>query len=117
MDGFVSGVNTLTDFDAEFTVDDATEVRVGVEYVLLVGERLKRVALRAGFLTESDNAIRATDTGTESFASEESFAAGDDEERITAGVGLNWENFTLDVAASLGDGRDEFLVSFIYRGK
>ena len=84
---------------------------------ILVGERLKNVALRAGFLTESDNAIRATDTGTVSFASEESFAAADDEERVTAGVGLNWQNFKLDVAVSLGDGRDEFLVSFIYRGK
>lgn len=117
VEGFVSGVNTLTDFDAEFTVDDATEVRVGAEYVLRVGERLKTVAVRAGFLTESDNAIRASDTGTVSFASEESFAADDDEKRFTTGVGLNWENFTLDVAAGIGDGRDELLVSFIYRGK
>ena len=116
-EGFVPGVNVLTDFDAQFVADDALEYRVGVEYVFLAGST--PVALRGGVYTQSDSAIRATSTGTNSYATPAAFPGAGDEVRGAAGVGLAFRQgqYKLDLAAAFGESTNEYLLSFIYRGK
>jgi long-subunit fatty acid transport protein len=118
LDGFIAGVNLLTDFDAEFTVDDATEYRLGVEYVFLNrNSKAPPIALRGGGFTQSDATIRATSTGTQGFGSEEVFSGGDDQVHGTVGLGFNFKRAKLDLAADFADTNNEYVISFIYRGK
>ena len=115
VEGFVPGVNALTDFDARFTVDDATECRLGGEYVQILKSG-SPLAYRAGAYTQSDNTLRALSTGTNSFATTDAFPGRDREAHFTAGVGFGFKRMKLDLAMDLAQSFNQFLVSFIYQG-
>jgi long-subunit fatty acid transport protein len=117
MDGYVSGVNILTDFDARFDIDDGTDVHAGAEYLLFETGALPPLALRAGAFSESESTIRATSTGTVSFATEDVFQGRDRQLHGAAGLGLIWRDYVVDVAADFSDSDNEYVVSFIYKGK
>jgi long-chain fatty acid transport protein len=116
LDGYRAGVNVLTSPDAVFRADDVWEVRMGAEYVLV---RKVPVAFRLGLYTEHDNAIRAVSTGTDSFATAASFPGRDGHVHGTAGAGAVWSGgrYRLDLAADVGTDTNQYVVSFIYRGK
>jgi hypothetical protein len=118
LDGFVPGVNVLTEIDAQFKIDDATNVRVGAEY-LFYNDRnsLPPMALRGGAYMESDARITATFTGENALASPEVFAGRGRVYHGTLGLGFIFRKFQLDAGADISDLDDEYLVSFIYRGK
>jgi len=122
LDGFLPGVNVLTGPGAEFKVDDATEVRVGCEYVLFGPERIP-IALRAGLLTQSDNRLRASSTGAKQAGGAGSlrfpegfFPGGDDEIHGTGGLGLAFPRLKLDFGFDLGPSNNEFVLSAIFQG-
>ena len=118
LDDYVAGVNALTSEDAEFTVDDATDFRLGGEYVLFNENNfLPVMALRAGVFTEEPSTIRARSTGSTSFATEEVFGGGDREFHGAVGVGFPIDAFTVDVGADFSDTDNEYLVSVIYKRK
>lgn len=118
LDEYTAGVNILTDFDAEFTIDDETDVRAGAEYLLLsTGSKFPPLALRAGMFYESDSTIHARSTGTRSFATEEVFGAGKDLVHGSVGMGIIFERFKIDVAADFSERDNEYLISFIVQGK
>ena len=98
-------------------MDDAWEARLGVEYLVL---RWKvPFALRGGFYTEHDSSIRATFTGTSSFATPAAFPGRSGHIHGTAGVGgvLGDGRFKLDFAANIAQPANEYVLSFIFRGK
>jgi long-chain fatty acid transport protein len=114
----VPGVNVLTDFDAEFIVDDATDVRSGAEYLLFnAGNKLPPMALRGGLWLESDSTIRARSTGSNPFATEDVFRGEDDELHVALGLGLIFPRYKIDMAADLADTDNEYLISVIFQGK
>ena len=116
LDGYRPGVNTLTSPDAVFTTDDAWEARLGAEYVVVTKAP---VAIRAGVYTAHDNSIRAVSTGTNAFATPASFPGRKAQVHGTAGTGVVWgqNRFQLSVAADIGPDANQFVLSFIYRGK
>lgn len=116
MDNYVAGVNVLTDFDAQFDIDDATEWRVGAEYLLGL-QKQPIWALRAGMFQESDATIAATFTGTNAFASEDVFAGAGDVFHGTLGLGINFQRWKLDLAADFSEIDNEYVISFIFQGK
>lgn len=112
--GYVPGVNVLTDFDAKFTVDDATDFRLGAEYVIQP-KGLFPLALRAGVFTQSDNTIRARSTGTQSFATKDAFPGRDRQFHGAGGLGVVWRKaYKVDFAFDLAHQANEYVVSFIY---
>jgi long-chain fatty acid transport protein len=113
--GFVPGINALTDFDAKFTVDDATGYRVGGEYVQILKGGTP-LAYRGGIYTQADTTIRALSTGTNSFATVEAFPGREREMHYTAGVGVGMGRMKLDLAMDFGQSFNQYLVSFIYQG-
>jgi long-subunit fatty acid transport protein len=116
-DGYVSGLNALTGPDAKFSVDDALEYRIGIEYVLLKSS--VPIAFRGGLFTAHDSTIRAESTGTTSFATPAAFPGKDDEIHGTGGLGLVFGNgrFKLDMAADFANSANQYVLSFIFRGK
>ena len=106
----------LTDFDAEFTIDDGTDFRFGAEYILPTTKKLVW-ALRAGTFLESDSTIRAKSTGTNSFATEEVFRGQGDIWHGAIGLGINFPRWKIDLAADFSDIDNEYLISFIFQGK
>ena len=100
-----------------YTVDNATEVHVGVEYVLTLGERL--LALRAGAYYEPDHTIRFTGTTGDEFDDDAArilFPGGDDQFHVTGGVGLVVsEKFQIDTAANIADNCTQVSISTVYR--
>jgi len=118
LEGYVPGVNVLTGVDAEFTIDDATDYRAGIEYVF-PNRRIKfpPLALRGGAYTEESSTIRAASTGSGSFASEEVFRDSGRQGHLTLGLGFIMKSVKLDMAADFAETDNEYLVSFIYQGK
>ena len=119
LDGYVAGLNILTDPSSTFTVDDALEYHFGAEYLLLKWPSAP-MALRAGVFTDHDSTIRASATGSQSFADSPALFPGRDTEvHVTLGYGLVWGGgrFKLDTAADFADSKNEYLLSFIIRGK
>jgi long-subunit fatty acid transport protein len=116
-DNFLTGVNTLTDFDAVFDVDDGTDFRFGAEYVIAPGKKRPPLALRAGTFVESASTVYARSTGTESFATEEVFSKGDDQWHGTVGLGVVFKRTKIDMAADFSETDNEYLVSVIFQGK
>ncbi|MCP3980514.1 MAG: hypothetical protein GY716_14525 [bacterium] len=119
VDGFIPGVNTLTNSDSDFTADDATDGRLGAEYVLRnTNNRWPIMALRGGAFSESDSTIRAT-TG-EGFLAEEAtaklFDGRDTQYHGTIGVGFILKRMKIDVAADFSETDNEYVVSLIYQG-
>lgn len=118
LEGYVPGVNALTDGDAEFTIDDAVDLRAGVEYVFPNrGSKFPPLALRGGLYTEESSSIRAVSTGTESLATEEVFRDAGRQEHLTLGLGFAMKRVKLDLAVDFAEIDNEFLLSFIYQGK
>jgi long-chain fatty acid transport protein len=118
VEDYVPGVNTLTGFDAKFKADDATDYRVGGEYVFQLKNGIL-LAPRAGVFTQSDNTVRgiSTGTGTGVFATPSSFPGRDREIHGALGVGINIGRQQIDLGADLGNSVNEFLVSYIFKGK
>ncbi len=100
-----------------YTVDNATEVHVGAEYILPLGERF--LALRAGVYNDPDHTIRFTGTtGNPSvdLLGKALFPGGDDQIHVTGGVGLVVNNhFQIDSAADIADKHTQFSLSAVYR--
>jgi hypothetical protein len=123
----VQRVNVVTSFpyddgdqvDVTYTVDDVTEVRVGVEY-LFTDARLPW-AIRFGGRTDPDNLLR--EVGCYSLRDPDALCSfgdalggRDDEVHVTAGAGLVLqEKLQLDFAVSFSSIGDEALMSLIYR--
>jgi long-chain fatty acid transport protein len=89
--------NRLEDFD----LDDGTEVRLGVEYVLFVGDPVKptRLALMAGGWSDPGHRISFSKpiTTTGDLFRRAMFPAGDKRrEHVSAGLGANFGNFQID---------------------
>lgn len=95
----------------EYTIDNATELHFGVEYIIPLGERL--LALRTGVYNEPDHTIRYTgqDAGTR-----ELFPGGDDQIHVTGGIGfvVN-EHLQIDTAGNFSDNTQQFSISAVYR--
>ena len=105
-----------------YTIDNATEVHLGAEYVLTLGEKL--LALRLGGYYEPDHTIRFTGTTAGKAADpaysdavqKALFPGGDAQFHVTGGVGLVVnEHFQLDTAANVADKNKQFSVSAVYR--
>jgi long-subunit fatty acid transport protein len=118
LDGYVSGVNVLTSEDAEFTIDDATDLRAGIEYFFFNRDRsLPPLALRGGAYSEESSTIRARSTGSGGFATEEVFRDPGRQEHLTLGLGVSLRRYKFDLAADFSELTNEYLLSFIYQGK
>ena len=111
-----------------YTIDNATEIHLGMEYTLEIGERL--LALRLGGYYEPDHTIRFTGTTANQVSGSYAeawanfyddifqylFPGGDDQYHITGGVGLAVsQHFQIDTAANIADMNKQFSVSAVYR--
>lgn len=95
----------------EYSVDNATEVHFGVEYVLSLGERI--LGLRAGVYNDPDHTIRYTG---DDIVAKTLFPGGDDQIHVTGGVGLVVsEKFQIDTAANIATRNKQLSVSAVYR--
>jgi long-chain fatty acid transport protein len=123
LNGYVPGVNVLTGPNARFTVDDATDVRVGGEWVHLTHGGVP-LAFRGGIYTQPDSTIRALSVGRKSlpsggsvpFGTNASFPGGDDEIHGAAGLGIVKGRVKVDLGMDLGRVSNQFLVSVIVQG-
>ena len=117
-DGLVSGINVLTDEDWRFDGDDAADVHVGLERILLNLENpLPPMALRFGAFSESDNTIEATSTGAATIAPQGIFGGAGRQEHLSIGVFFALGRHKLDAAADFADTDNEYVVSLIFQGK
>jgi len=122
-DGFVPGVNALTGPTARFTVDDATDVRLGGEWILFTHGGAP-IAFRGGVYTQPDSTLRAVSVGRKAlpsggsipFATPEAFPGGKTEVHGAAGIGIVRGRLKLDFGMDLGSSDNEFLVSVIVQG-
>lgn len=100
-----------------YTVDNATEVHAGVEYMIPFGERF--LALRAGVYNEPDHTIRFTGTTGDpvhDIFEREISPGGEDQIHITGGVGLVVsDRFQIDTAANIADRSTQLSLSAVYR--
>lgn len=100
-----------------FTVDNATEIHFGVEYILLLDERY--FALRAGIYNDPDHTIRFTGTTggpVEDIAGRELFPGGEDQIHVTGGLGVVFnEYFQIDAATNISDRNKQLSISAVYR--
>lgn len=95
--------------DTEYTLDDATEVHIGAEYLFTGGT--SPWALRIGAYNDPDNVLRED---TDQFG--EALQGRDDEIHGTAGFGIVLkEKFQADIAVSVSSIGTEGVVSVIYR--
>ncbi len=96
---------------SQFQVNDTTEVHVGFEYILdLAGTP---VALRGGYFNKPDHTIHYTETRLTYLTK---FRQGDDDNIYSAGIGtVIGENGQIDLAASIGDQVEEYVLSMVYR--
>src|SRR5262245_34889395 len=120
VDGFVPGVNTLTGFDAVFKADDGTDYRLGGEYIFRLKSEMI-LAARAGVFTQADSTLRALSTGSPNepgvFATPAAFPGRDHEIHGALGLGIGVGRQQIDVGIGLGNTANEFLVSYIFKGK
>ena len=114
--GFVPGVNALTGFDAVFVADDVFDYRLGGEYVVFSKGGVP-LAFRAGVFTRGDDSLRAVDTGSNSFATADSFPGKDREIRGALGLGVGLGRHQIDLGIGLGDSDNEYVVSYILKIK
>lgn len=117
-DGFVSGVNVLTDDEWRFDVDDAADLHLGLERIFFnMDNRLPPMALRIGGFSESDNTIEPKSTGSATLAPEEVFGGEGRQEHLSVGAFFSLGRYKLDVAADFADTDNEYVVSLIFQGK
>lgn len=95
--------------DTDERIPNADEVHLGGEYVFLDSTPI--VAIRLGVWLDPDHRIQAT-------AGDALFRAllppGDDELHLSAGVGLAFEKFQIDLAVDFSDPADTAAVSAVY---
>ncbi len=100
-----------------FTVENATEVHAGVEYILALGERF--LALRAGIYNDPEHIIRFTGTTGDplrDISGKALFPGGDDQIHVTGGLGLVInEHLQIDTAANIADKLMQLSLSAVYR--
>jgi hypothetical protein len=119
--GYRSGVNFLTSgrladgafgvaagVPVEYTVDDGTVARAGVEYARAFGgDRGWRLALRGGWYRTPDSRIRMTrfnSTDPEVNAVYlEAFRGGESDDHFTAGAGFSFGRSSFDIAGETSD--------------
>jgi long-subunit fatty acid transport protein len=92
------------------SVDDADELRLGVEYLFLHSNPL--VALRGGAWLDPDHAAQATENVGPIV--EALLPGGEDEMHYSLGVGLAFKRFQIDAAIDLSDRVDTVSISGIY---
>jgi len=95
----------------DLSIADADELRVGFEYVLLRSQPL--VALRAGAWLDPDHRFQITGT-RRALQDQAVFRAGEDLLHVSAGAGVAFESFQLDLGIDLSDEIDIFALSAIY---
>ncbi len=102
-----------------FSIDNATEVHFGLEYIVPYGEQF--LALRAGIYNEPDHTIRFTGTTGNSLADivgREVFPGGaeDNQIHLTGGLGVVIRDlFQIDLAANFADKQTQLGISVVYR--
>ncbi len=103
--------------EENYTIDNATEIHFGAEYILTLDEKF--VALRVGAYNDPDHSIRFTGiTGDPIYdiGGKERFPGGEDQIHITGGVGLVLsDRFQIDAAADFADRIKQLSVSMVYR--
>ena len=94
--------------DPDERIPDADELHLGGEYVFL--DRTPVIAVRLGAWLDPDHRIQAT-------IEDDLFSAllppGDDELHLSAGVGLAFDRFQIDLAADFSDPADTVAVSAV----
>ena len=121
LEGFVSGLNAGVLFTPlDFTIEDADEGHIGIEYVFSAGT--VPWAIRAGAFTDHNTRIFGDETpgNTTVFgdpdAAAEVFPERDTEVHYTVGGGVVLkQRYQIDVAASISDLVNEYVLSGIFR--
>jgi long-subunit fatty acid transport protein len=98
------------DPNARETIPDADELRLGAEYVFLESQPI--VALRMGAWRDPDHRIRAVEGDVFMRAL---LPPGDDQIHFTAGLGLVFKSFQVDVGIDSSDRVDTASISGVYR--
>jgi len=100
---------------ATYGFDDETIVRLGMEYVWLIHDKMP-LALRWGAYNDPDVRLRARFPASGVFvAGEDTFPAGDDTMHYTIGFGFVLQDkFQADFAADFSQLEDVYITSFIY---
>jgi hypothetical protein len=111
LDGYLAGLNRLSfpNSSAEYTVDDGTEVRFGLEKIFLGGKT--PIALRFGAWSDPDHRIRAAE-GTDLAAV---FPPGEEVNHLTLGLGATLRSIQLDFAGDVSDVSSTISFSAIHR--
>ena len=90
-------------------IDDADELRLGAEYVFLESSPL--IAIRGGLWYDPDHRFRYT--GDDVF-SQALYRQGQDLVHVTAGIGIAFKDFQIDLGADLSQNADVVALSAIY---
>ncbi len=100
--------------DDELTLTDADEIHLGFEYVFAHSQPI--VALRLGGWLDPDHLFRFVggDDSIEDTLSRAIQPGGEDELHLSAGVGVAFRRFQVDLAVDLSDLRDTASISAIY---
>ncbi len=106
---------------SRLTVDDGTEVRLGVEYAFLNMEQ--PLFLRAGVWSDPNHRLRIPNTNLQdcdgvdfsSCIDAALFRDGDDETHFSLGLGWAFPNFQVDFAADFSELVDTYSLSGVYR--
>jgi len=91
------------------TIDDASELHLGAEYVFLDATPI--IALRLGTWLDPDHQMRST---TNDIIERALLPRGDDEMHYAAGLGIATERYQIDLAMDFADRVDTVSLSAIY---
>jgi len=94
---------------SQVSIDDADELHLGIEYVFL--ETSPLIAVRGGLWHDPDHRFRYL--GDDPF-NQALYRSGEDTLHITAGVGVAFRQFQIDLGFDLSDLSDTFTLSAIY---
>lgn len=116
-------VDIFSGVPSSVSVDDGTEIRLGVEYAFLDMER--PLFLRAGIWRDPDHRLSVADSALGNCGDTNVgyfdcldgvlFAPGDDETHLSFGLGWAFPNFQVDFAADFSDLVDTYSLSGVYR--
>jgi long-subunit fatty acid transport protein len=94
---------------SQVAIDDADELHLGIEYVFL--ETSPLIAVRGGLWHDPDHRFRYL--GDDPF-NQALYRSGEDTLHITAGAGVAFRQFQIDLGFDLSDLSDTFTLSAIY---